>query len=100
MAKVRVVLGVRQVVLEFREARSVCITGFPVELCASIACVGTRWRAASRFDKIEDVDLSAGRHQQCGEVTHSLGVRNRGGLAPPAKLPDAPIAAKLTILPL
>ena len=98
LAEVRVVLGVRQVGLEFREAPSVRITGFPVELRASIACVGTRCRATGRFDKIEDVYFSAGRRQQRGNIAHPLGVRNRGGLAPPAKLPDASIAAKLTII--
>ena len=96
LAKVRVVLGVRQVVLEFREAPSVCITGFPVEVRAGIACVGTRCRATGRLDKIEDVNFSAGRREQRGNVAHPLGVRHRGGLAPPAKQPDASIAAKLT----
>jgi hypothetical protein len=96
LAKVRCVLGVCQVGLEFREAPSVGITGFPVEVRASIACVGTRCRATGSLDKIKDVDFSARRHQQRGEVTHSLGVRHCGGLAPPAKQPDASIATKLT----
>jgi hypothetical protein len=96
LAKVRVVLGVRQVVLEFLEAPSICITGCPVEVRASTACVGTRWRATGCLDKIEDVDFSARRREQRGNVAHPFGVRHRGGLALPAKQPDASIAAKLT----
>jgi hypothetical protein len=96
LAKVGVVLGVRQVVLELRESPSVYITAFPVELRTGIACVGTRCRTTGRLDKIEDVNFSAGRREQRGKVAHPLGVRHRGGLAPPAKQPDASIAAKLT----
>ena len=98
VAKVRVVLGVRQVGLEVGEAPSVCITGFAVELRASIACVGTRRGATGRLDQIEHVNFSAGRREQRGQITRPLGVRHRGSLAAPAELPDASIAAKLAIV--
>ena len=96
LANVRIVLGVRQLVLDFGEASSICITGLSVQVRASIARVGTRRRATSRLDKVEDVDCSTGRREQRRNVAHPLGVRHCGGPAPPAKVPDAPIAAKLT----
>src|SRR5439155_1103867 len=98
LAKVGVVLGVRQVVLELYEATSVCVAGFPVEVRTGIPGVGTRCRTTGRLDKIEHVNFSAGRREQRGNIAHPLGVRHRGGLAPPAKVPDASIVAKLTIV--
>ena len=51
-----------------------------------------------RLDKIEDVYFSAGDDSSVQCRAASLRIRYRGGLAPPAKQPDASITAKLTII--